>query len=138
MPRPAAFVAALSQEAAWRAFEKKDGKWPAVGHFWRSERGELSYQNLPGMTQTNPGCHYSFRTVSGYTHEQGIQALTRALALPAGKSTGGRKAPQTRWETALPAGVRVRLFLTFGTDSALGGEAATLSISAYPDTGRRN
>jgi hypothetical protein len=138
MPKPAAFAAMLSQEPGWQAFRKIDGHIPVIGHFWRSERGELSYQNLPGMTETNPGCHYSFRTVSSYTHAQGVDALTKALALPAGKTTGGRKAPQTRWEAALPNGLRMRLFLTSERDPELGGEAARLSISAYPDTGRRN
>jgi hypothetical protein len=136
MPSPDAFAAALNGEPpGWRALAKSEGGFPVVGHFWRSELGELSYQNLPGVTETNPGCHYTFRTAPGYSHDEAAGALARLLGLDQGRRTGKKKAPQTRWEVRLSSGLRVRLFLSSSVRD-LGEPAATLSVSAYPRTSR--
>ena len=138
MPSPNAFAAVLNAEPpGWTAFRKEDRGAVVLGHFWRSERGELAYKNLPEVTflETNPACHYSFRTAPDYSHEQAADALIRLLRLDRGRQTGKKKAPQTRWESALPNGVRIRLFLSSAVRD-LGGPAATLSVSAYRD-GRR-
>ena len=136
MPSPNAFAAALNRDrSGWEAFEKKERGIPVVGHFWRSELGELSYRNLPGLTETNPACHYTFRTAANYSHDEATRDLIRVLGLDAGRRTGKKKAPQTRWEAVLASGMRVRLFLSSSVRD-LGGSAATLSVSAYRDARR--
>jgi hypothetical protein len=133
MPSPKSFAAALNAEhAGWQAFEKMDGGIPVIGHFWRSPLGELAYSNLPGIRETNPACHYTFRTAAGFSHDQAAESLTRFLHLDRGRQTGKKKAPQTRWEARLPNGRRIRLFLSSAARD-LGGPAATLSVSAYAD-----
>lgn len=133
MPDPQRFAAALAAEPpGWTAFEKKDGEVTILGRFWRSAQGELSYVNLPDATflETNPACHFSFGTGVDYSHDQAAQLLAGAMSLGAGKQTGRKRAPQTRWEARLPDGTRVRIFLSsavFGME----GPAATLSVSAY-------
>lgn len=136
LPEPRAFAAALAAEPpGWVPFERSDRGARVIGHFWRSARGVLFYQNLPGMFETNPGCHFTFRTDAAFSHAAGAGALARALGLDAGRDTGSRRAPQTRWETRLPNGLRVRIFLSSAVED-MGGPAARLSISAYPDRRR--
>ena len=138
MPDPERFAAALESEPpGWTPFEKKDGEVTILGRFWRSDQGELSYVNLPeaNFLETNPACHFSFGTDSRYRHDEAAQMLAGAMSLGVGKQTGRKRAPQTRWESRLPDGTRVRIFLSsavFGTDEP----AATLSISAYRPTRR--
>jgi hypothetical protein len=133
LPDPSRFAAALAEPGDWEPFEKNDRGARVIGHFWRSARGELGYLYLPGMRafQTDPACHYSFRTDAGYSHAEARAALARALGLDAGRETGNARAPQTRWETRLPNGTRARLFLSSAVPE-LGEPAARLSISAYP------
>lgn len=134
LPDPERFAAALAGPDDWEPFETSHRGARVVGHFWRSARGELAYQYLPGVTaiQTTPACHFSFRTDAAYSHAGARAALARALGLDAGRDTGNARAPQTRWETRLPNGTRARLFLSSAVPD-LGGPAARLSISAYPD-----
>jgi hypothetical protein len=138
MPNPSVFAAALNAEpAGWVAFQKRDRGTVILGHFWRSEQGELFYQNLPEMTvlETNPGCHYSFRNGPDYSHDEAARAVARALGLDGGRQTGKKKAPQTRWEGALPNGTRIRIFLS-SVVRDMDGPASTLSVSAYRDARR--
>src|ERR1044072_5259116 len=81
LPEPSRSAAVLSRESGWVRYQKRDGRTPVIGHFWRSVRGELGYQNLPGlqMLETNPGCHYSFRTTADYRHEESARAVSGAL-----------------------------------------------------------
>jgi hypothetical protein len=133
MPDPQSFATALDAERGrWTAFEKIDGEVTILGHFWRSELGEVSYVNLPDATflETNPACHFSFRTGPDYRHGEAAALLAGALSLGAGKQIAKKRSPQTRWEARLPNGTRVRIFLSsavYGMD----GPAATLSVSAY-------
>jgi hypothetical protein len=57
MPDRRAFAAALAAEPGWVQFRKRQGGHPVLGLFWRSPRGELSYQDTPLPTETNQGCH---------------------------------------------------------------------------------
>ena len=130
MPDRGAFAAAFAAEPGWVQFRKREGGHPVLGLFWRSPRGELAYVDHSMPTETNQGCHYSFRTEPGYNHGEAERALTATLGLDAGRSEGNAREPQTRWEGTLPNGTRVRIFLSSSVPG-LGGPAATLSISAY-------
>jgi hypothetical protein len=135
MPDRRAFAAALAAEPGWVQFRKRQGGHPVLGLFWRSPRGELSYQDTPLPTETNQGCHYTFRTGAGFSHDGAAQALVDTLGLDRGRPESTARRASTRWEGTLPNGTRVRIFLSSGA-SELGGPAATLSISAYRDAGR--
>jgi hypothetical protein len=138
MPDPAAFAAAFNADTSgWTRQQKGDRRTRVLGRFWRSSRGELSYVHLPGLylLERNPACHYAFRTMAGFSHEEAERALARALNLGPGQSTGTRREPQTRWEATLPTGIRVRIFLSTAVRD-MGGPAATLSISAYRNARR--
>jgi hypothetical protein len=138
MPDPHAFAVLIDdvsrdpQSIAWVPFEKNDRGARVAGHYWRSRLGELAYLYLPGLRglAPSPACHYSFRTEAGFSQDAAAAALTRALDLPPGRATGTRAAPQTRWESRLANGTRVRIFLSAAVPD-LGGPAARLSISAY-------
>jgi hypothetical protein len=133
LPDPRAFAAALDADGSgWTRYEKIIRRAPVLGHFWRSSRGELSYVNLPGpeFGETNPACHYAFRTEPDYDHEAASRALAAALRIAGGRQTRDGRELQTRWEARLPSGLRVRIFLSTA-ERDLGGPAATLSISAY-------
>jgi hypothetical protein len=133
LPDPRAFAAALNADASgWTRYEKIIRRAPVLGHFWRSSRGELSYANLPGpeFGETNPACHYAFRTGPEFNHDSASRALAAALRIDGGRQTRDRREQQTRWEVTLPSGLRVRIFLSTA-ERDMGGPAATLSISAY-------
>lgn len=130
MPDRRAFAAAFAAEPGWLQFRKREDGHPVLGLFWRSPRGELSYVDHPLPTETNQGCHYSFRTEPGFSHDHAARALVSTLGLEQGRSEGTARAPQTRWEGTLPNGTRVRIFLSSGVPD-MGGPAARLSISAY-------
>ena len=133
MPDPRAFAAALDADpSGWARHRKGDRRTRVLGHFWRSSRGELSYLHLPGLQvpERNPACHYAFRTVAGFSHDDAERSLARAFGLGPGQSTGTRREPQSSWDATLPTGTRVRFILSTAVRD-LGGPAATLSISAY-------
>ncbi|HEV7658741.1 MAG TPA: hypothetical protein VGO55_02735 [Allosphingosinicella sp.] len=133
LPDPSAFAAALAADTSgWTRHEKSTRRVTVLGHFWSSPRGELSYVNLPGVQwpETNPGCHYAFRTGPEFDHDSASRALAAALRIDGGRQTRDRREQQTRWEVVLPSGLRVRIFLSTA-ERDMGGPAATLSISAY-------
>ena len=103
----------------------------ALGHYWRSPLGMLTYVSepqLPGFIN-DPACHYTFAVEPGYTHEAGVAALRQALDIDAGKATGSRrKPPQTQWEVDWKPGIHVRIFLS-ADDKAFGVPGTRLSIS---------
>jgi len=134
MPSPNRFAARLGADrSGWTPYERRGRRGARViGHAWRSSRGELSYLHLPGLAlrEVNPGCHYAFRTAPGFGHDETALLLAQALGLDAGRQTGNRRAPQTRWEGRLAGGLRVRVFLSSAIEG-MDGPAARLSISAY-------
>lgn len=137
MPSANRFAARLGADrSGWIPYERRGRRGGRViGHAWRSSRGELFYLNLPGLAhrEINPGCHYAFRTAPGFRQDEAAALLAQALGLDAGRRTGNRRAPQTRWEGRLANGLRVRVFLSSAIEG-MDGPAARLSISAYrPD-----
>ncbi len=138
LPESRTFRTALNAEpAGWRRYQKRIRGSAAIGHFWRSPLGEISYVNLPGLShpETNPACHYAFRTGPDFSHEEAARALAQAIGLDPGRQTGTRRAPQTHWEGRLANGMRVRVFLSSGVQD-VGEPASRLSISAYRDRRR--
>ena len=121
LPELRAFGAALNAEpAGWRRYQKRIRGNAAIGHFWRSTLGEISYVNLPGLPspETNPACHYAFRTGPDFSHDAAARALASAIGLDAGRETGSRRAPQTHWKAGL------RTACAFASSSAPGSRTS--------------
>ena len=131
LPSPQGFTTAMNAIGIrWRKVDKTPAEIFGTGNSWQSTLGEISYHNpaYSHVTRGGPACHFEFRPDHRYGHAQAAAALAVALGLPAGRDTGNRRQPQMRWESDLPSGMRIRVFLTSNVELN-GGSGARLSIS---------